>query len=145
MLHEAAAEARGKLEALCGACGGLERERVRLHLRLGDVVTEVRTLAEDIEADYVVVGTLGRRGLSRVLHGSTAARLLRTAPCSVLTVRPEHGPRVEPPCPDCVAARFASEGAEAWCARHREHHVHAHTYHAVSSSDDGSSDFRFHG
>ena len=38
-------------------------------------------------ADLVVVGTHGRTGLSRLLLGSVAARVLATASCPVLTVR----------------------------------------------------------
>ena len=38
-------------------------------------------------ADLIVMGTHGRRGLSRVLLGSNAERVLRQAPCHVLTVR----------------------------------------------------------
>ena len=46
-------------------------------------------------ADLVVLGTHGRRGLSRALLGSIAARTLRLAPCTVLTAHaesPEPGP-----------------------------------------------------
>ena len=43
--------------------------------------------------DLIVVGTHGRRGMSRVLLGSVANRVLQTAPCPVLAVPP---PREEP-------------------------------------------------
>lgn len=45
--------------------------------------------AEDHDIDLVVVGTHGRRGLQRLLIGSVAEEVLRTAPCPVLTVRGE--------------------------------------------------------
>ncbi|HEY8072778.1 MAG TPA: hypothetical protein VIF62_01680 [Labilithrix sp.] len=38
-------------------------------------------------------------------------------------------PEIEPPCHDCVKARFATGRADALCARHAERHVHAHVYH----------------
>jgi nucleotide-binding universal stress UspA family protein len=44
-------------------------------------------LAKRARADLVVVGTHGRTGLSRLLLGSVAARVLATASCPVLTVR----------------------------------------------------------
>ncbi|MCA9620002.1 MAG: universal stress protein [Myxococcales bacterium] len=44
--------------------------------------------AEKDQADLVVVGTHGRTGLSHLLLGSVAERVLRHAPCSVLAVRP---------------------------------------------------------
>jgi nucleotide-binding universal stress UspA family protein len=51
-----------------------------------DVLVEI---ANDVEADLIVVGTHGRRGVKRVLLGSVAEQVVRTAPCSVLTVRPD--------------------------------------------------------
>ena len=38
-------------------------------------------------ADLLVIGTHGRTGLTKVLLGSVAERVLRLAPCPVLTVR----------------------------------------------------------
>ena len=41
--------------------------------------------------DLIVIGTHGRSGMSRLLVGSVAEHVLRTAPCPVLTVRhPQH-------------------------------------------------------
>ncbi|HET6955543.1 MAG TPA: universal stress protein [Vicinamibacterales bacterium] len=41
--------------------------------------------------DLIVVGTHGRGGMAHLLMGSVAERVVRTAPCPVLTVRrPEH-------------------------------------------------------
>jgi nucleotide-binding universal stress UspA family protein len=39
------------------------------------------------EIDLIVMGTQGRGAMSRILRGSVAARVVRTAPCPVLTVR----------------------------------------------------------
>jgi nucleotide-binding universal stress UspA family protein len=52
--------------------------------RLGEVVAEE---ARSWEADLVVVGTHGRRGVGRVLLGSGAEEVLRMAPVPVLAVR----------------------------------------------------------
>jgi nucleotide-binding universal stress UspA family protein len=134
-----------ELEDACARSIGVEHPGLRLHVRVGDVAAELRALADEVGADYIVVGTVGRRGLSRLLHGSAATRLLRSAPCSTVVVRPECEVSVEPPCHDCVEARFWSRGTQQWCARHSEHHVHAHTYHGGPPSSDGSSAFRFHG
>lgn len=43
--------------------------------------------AEREHIDIVVIGTHGRSGLSRVLMGSVAERVVRMAPCPMLTVR----------------------------------------------------------
>ena len=45
-----------------------------------------RCAPEDIHADIIVIGTHGRSGVSRLLLGSVAERVVRTAPCPVLTV-----------------------------------------------------------
>jgi nucleotide-binding universal stress UspA family protein len=51
----------------------------------------IASYARDAEADVIVIGTSGRTGLSRFMMGSVAERVVRLAPCPVLTVRhPEH-------------------------------------------------------
>ncbi len=47
----------------------------------------IRETAAERHADLIVMGTHGRRGLSRLLLGSNAERVLREASCPVLTVR----------------------------------------------------------
>ncbi|MEJ2183346.1 MAG: universal stress protein [Nitrospirota bacterium] len=42
-------------------------------------------------ADLIVMGTHGRKGLDRVLFGSTASKVVRYAPCPVMTVRAPSG------------------------------------------------------
>jgi nucleotide-binding universal stress UspA family protein len=54
--------------------------------RLGDVVADE---ARSWEADLVVVGTHGRRGVGRVVLGSGAEQVVRAAPVPVLSVRGE--------------------------------------------------------
>jgi nucleotide-binding universal stress UspA family protein len=41
------------------------------------------------ENDMIVMGTHGRSGLSQVLMGSVAERIVRKSPCPVLTVHPD--------------------------------------------------------
>jgi universal stress protein A len=48
---------------------------------------EIVQLARDERADLVVIGTHGRGGINRALLGSVADRVVRLAPCPVLTVR----------------------------------------------------------
>jgi universal stress protein A len=43
--------------------------------------------AKDQKVDLVIVGTHGRSGVKQFLMGSVAERVVRTAPCPVLTVR----------------------------------------------------------
>ena len=44
-------------------------------------------MARELGADLIVMGTHGRTGLRRLLMGSVAERVVREAPCPVLTVR----------------------------------------------------------
>ena len=48
---------------------------------------EIVGMARQRHADLIVMGTHGRRGLSHLLLGSVAERVLRAAPCPVLTLR----------------------------------------------------------
>lgn len=50
---------------------------------------EVITAAKAEDSDLLVVGTRGKTGLAHILLGSTAERVIRGAPCPVLTVRTE--------------------------------------------------------
>jgi len=52
---------------------------------------EISRFAEETKIDLIVIGTHGRKGLDRMLFGSTAEQVVRHAPCPVLTVRlPNH-------------------------------------------------------
>jgi nucleotide-binding universal stress UspA family protein len=55
-------------------------------LRCGEPVDQVVNAAKQLHADLIVVGTHGRKGLSRALLGSVAESVVRNAPCAVLTV-----------------------------------------------------------
>jgi nucleotide-binding universal stress UspA family protein len=60
---------------------------VRTVVRRGSPSAEIVEVASEEHADLVIIGTHGRGGVSRVLLGSVADRVIRTAPCPVLTVR----------------------------------------------------------
>ncbi|MFC4247998.1 universal stress protein [Natribaculum luteum] len=53
----------------------------------GSTYREIRSHAQDHEADLLVMGTHGRHGFDRLMLGSVTERVLRTAPAPVLTVR----------------------------------------------------------
>ena len=55
----------------------------------GSPKAEIIRYARTHEIDLIVLSTHGRTGLSHVLMGSVAENVVRTAPCPVLTVRPE--------------------------------------------------------
>lgn len=56
-----------------------------------DPYDEIIRYADDEDIDLIVMGTHGRGGVTRVLMGSVAEKVVRNARCPVLTVRhPEH-------------------------------------------------------
>ena len=57
----------------------------------GTPFTEIVRVAREENASLLVLGTHGRSGLQHLLIGSVAERVVRKAPCPVLTVKhPEH-------------------------------------------------------
>ncbi len=62
---------------------GLELQAI---LRQGPAWSEIKDCAREAQADLVVMGTHGRHGLARALLGSVAEKVVRTAPCPVLTI-----------------------------------------------------------
>ena len=134
-----------------GAGSSAKRADVRwtMHLRQSDPTLAIVQLAADIQADLVVIGTHGRGWLAHFLLGSVAEGVVRCAPCPVLVVRPagaiaDTAPQIEPPCPDCLSIRAATDGAVFWCDRHREHHERAHTYHFTPFRDSHQSGMLLH-
>jgi nucleotide-binding universal stress UspA family protein len=126
--------------------GKLAVKRVVVHVRRGSPADQIAQLAADLDADLVVVGSHGRRGMSRLVLGSVAERVSRLARCPVWIIRPkaheggERIPEIEPPCPACVKRREQTNGAELWCSRHSEHHIRAHGFKYVTDSMiDGSA------
>jgi len=67
---------------------GLEGLNPKTEVRLGAPAAEIVTAAADLKVDLLCIGTHGRTGLAHFLLGSVAERIVRHAPCPVLTVRP---------------------------------------------------------
>jgi len=70
-------------------------------LEHGAAATKILQVAEESNADLIVMGTQGRSALSRLLLGSVAEQVMRGAPCPVVTVKmpvaePETVPALEP-------------------------------------------------
>jgi nucleotide-binding universal stress UspA family protein len=64
-----------------------EKQPYEIHLLSGYAATEIVGFAEKQPIDLIVMGSRGQTGLAHVFFGSTADRVVRKAPCSVLTVR----------------------------------------------------------
>lgn len=61
--------------------------RVRTLLERGDPADVIMRVAREVGHDLVVMGTHGRSGVAYLLLGSVAERVVRRAPCPVLTLR----------------------------------------------------------
>lgn len=61
------------------------------HVSYGEAREAILDFASTIDADLIVMGTHGRRGLSRLVLGSVTENVLREAACPVIAVRTKAG------------------------------------------------------
>jgi universal stress protein A len=73
----------GRLASLAGS----STPRGEALVRVGQPYDEITAAAADLAVDLIVIATHGHTGLKHALLGSTAERVVRHAPCPVLTVR----------------------------------------------------------
>ncbi|MGH9962139.1 MAG: universal stress protein, partial [Pyrinomonadaceae bacterium] len=67
---------------------GIEAEPV---FGSGTAYIEILKTAKELDVDLITLATHGRTGLSHLIFGSTAEKIIRLAPCPVLTIKhPEH-------------------------------------------------------
>jgi universal stress protein A len=62
---------------------------VKKVIRTGAAFVEIIDYVRTESIDLIIMGTHGRTGLEHILIGSVAERVIRKAPCPVLTVRPK--------------------------------------------------------
>jgi nucleotide-binding universal stress UspA family protein len=120
----------------------LRDTRVCAHVHEGSATTVIAQLAEDIEADLVVVGNHARAGVNPSFFGSVPEKLVRLAPCPVLIIRSKSVPSSEPiasPCPACEASKRLTWGAHVRCLDHAPRHPDASAHHQIPSTFDRSA------
>ena len=83
--------ATGELERLA-ARKELAAAKVETVLRRGAAWVEIVEACERLNVDLVVMGTHGRKAVSRLLLGSVAEKVVRSARCPVLTVHAPESP-----------------------------------------------------
>lgn len=81
-------------------------------VRHGDAALEIVREAQEWDADLLVLGTHGRRGVSRMLLGSVAETVLQRAPCATLVIPPLRPYHMEAHA-DAAAGVAATAGAGA--------------------------------
>lgn len=60
---------------------------VSTEVRTGPAAKQIVEAARETNSDLIVMGTRGRTGVAHVIMGSVAERVVRLAPCPVLTLR----------------------------------------------------------
>jgi nucleotide-binding universal stress UspA family protein len=81
---------REDVDATLEAAAAVARETgvpVNLYARQGDPADAILDVAEEVEADLIVVGNKGMTGAKRFLLGSVPNKVSHHAPCSVLIIR----------------------------------------------------------
>lgn len=77
------------------ACGrikeALPKNQVESNVLVGAIADQICQCARSWDADLIVVGTHGRKGLSRFFLGSVAEEVLRESPCSVEVIKAGYG------------------------------------------------------
>jgi len=102
-LHELVAPAQG---------AGIPTE---VCLATGNVVRHILERAHTVSADLIVLGTHGRGGFEHLVLGSVTEKVLRKAPCPVLTVPPGADPVPSAPFSSILCAvDFSEASAEAF-------------------------------
>lgn len=66
----------------------LDVESVLRQTMGADIADELIAVAEEVDADMIVLGLRSRTPVGKLLMGSVAQRVLLDAPCAVLTVKP---------------------------------------------------------
>ncbi|MEI7820653.1 MAG: universal stress protein [Verrucomicrobiota bacterium] len=83
------AEKREKMISRLQALDAGSGIRTKHIVRLGRAWQEVIEIAQEMKCDMIILATHGYTGLKHALLGSVAEKIVRHAPCPVLTVRPE--------------------------------------------------------
>jgi nucleotide-binding universal stress UspA family protein len=81
MLEEEGRQAMSRVQALAGDVS------MEMSVLEGRPATEIVELAKTKDVDLLVIGTHGKKGLERLLLGSVAESVIRSAPCKVLVVK----------------------------------------------------------
>ena len=81
---------REEVDATLGSAAEVAREagvEVSIYPRQGDPADAILDVAEEQEADLIIVGNKGMTGAKRFLLGSVPNKVSHHAPCSVLIIR----------------------------------------------------------
>ena len=89
MIEKEARETLRKLTWRVKVAGGTVAEA---HLRMGAVAEEIVSLADELDAGLIIVGSRGLGSIRRTLAGSVSESVFRHAHCPVMAVRAKDNP-----------------------------------------------------
>lgn len=72
-----------------------DRVHFYVHARIGHAAEEILSVAREVGADLVIVGSKGLVGVERLVLGSVSERVVREAGCTVEVARPKTYPHVD--------------------------------------------------
>jgi nucleotide-binding universal stress UspA family protein len=81
----------------------LNLDKIAFYVTFGAPAASISSLAAELDADLIVLGTHGRHGLAHLVLGSVTGEVMRRATCGVFVIRPrdflrgEKLPEIEPP------------------------------------------------
>jgi len=88
LFEQAVRETERELDRFRAQAEALTDRPIRTALLKGKPADAVVHWAREHPCDLIVLATHGRGGLKRLMLGSVAERVVRTAPCSVMVARP---------------------------------------------------------
>ena len=91
LLHDLERQASHELAQMLSETQGSKVDVAR-RVVVGIPSRKIVEVAEEEKSDLIVMTTHGRTGLSHLVMGSVAEKIVRTAPCPVLTIRPTSVP-----------------------------------------------------
>lgn len=81
-------EAERQMDDFFKETGGAEGIKIKKAVIKGKPFLQIIRYAKENDIDLIVIGTHGRSGLEHIIFGSTAEKVVRKAPCPVLSVKP---------------------------------------------------------
>ncbi len=64
-------------------------QKVEGRVATGYAAEEILSTAEEVKADMIILGTHGRKGIDKILFGSVAEKVIKSAKVPVLSMRPD--------------------------------------------------------
>ncbi len=84
--------AEAKMASFCGEmvkyCEAAGVKELTYKVFMGDVPEKIVEYGAEIKADLIIMGTHGYKGLEKIMFGSVADKVVRSASCPVLTINP---------------------------------------------------------